>query len=119
LRRQDTERESRVDELAGQLARRARAAVDDLAGKTELLGIGHTFVDRSERAAVIEIGRVHGVAGRSQFARERGETFCLAQRVMEQQYLCHRLAPFSAYDATPAVLAAALAAVCSFLRISK
>jgi hypothetical protein len=51
--------------------------------------VRQALVDGGERPALVEVGRVHGVAGATQLVREGRETFRLTQRVVEQQHLRH------------------------------
>jgi hypothetical protein len=51
--------------------------------------VGHLLLDGREGAAVEQVRRVHGVAGRAQLLRERAEAGRLPLGSVEQQHLGH------------------------------
>ena len=59
----------------------------------DLLDVGDALVDAAERAALEEVGRVHGVAGGAQLVGERVDAGRQALGVVEQQDLRHRHLP--------------------------
>ena len=65
LGRQHPERESGIDEPAGEIIGGPHPARDDLA-KTDLIGVGHTVVEIVVDTAVVEVRRVDGMPGAGQ-----------------------------------------------------
>jgi hypothetical protein len=51
--------------------------------------VGHTVLDRVERPAVVEVGRVHGVAGVAQRVGETADGVREPERVVEDDDLSH------------------------------
>ena len=66
----DAEREPGVDEPFGERSSCAFSARDELIREAELLRVGHPLLDRGERAALEEVGRVHDVPHRAQLVGE-------------------------------------------------
>ncbi|MEJ7720704.1 MAG: hypothetical protein WKF58_09770 [Ilumatobacteraceae bacterium] len=99
LRRHHPEREPGVDDAAGQFVRCANAALADLP-EADLTGVRHALVEGLERAAVVEVGRVHRVPRSTQFVGKGEEPRRLSLRMVEQQHFGH-LVPFTRGSAEP------------------
>jgi hypothetical protein len=93
LRGHDAERQAGVDEFGRQRACRPLAALDNL-GEADLLGVGHSLLDRGEGLPLKEIGCVHAMPGAPQLVGKSMEALRLTHRVVEQQHVSHpRLLP--------------------------
>jgi hypothetical protein len=88
LRGHAAEREPGVHDVDRQPGRELRAAVDD-ALEAGLARVRDALVDVVERVAVVEVGRVDGVAGLAQLVGEGQEPRRLPLRVMEEQHGRH------------------------------
>ena len=88
LRRQHAQGEACIDDVGRQISGCVRTAADDLR-KADLLRVGHTLPEIAERAAVIEVRRMDGMAGCPQIVGKRQESRRLSLGVMEQEYRCH------------------------------
>jgi hypothetical protein len=51
--------------------------------------VGHTVLDRGEPSAVVQVGRVHGVAGVAQRIGETADGIGEPERVVEDDDLSH------------------------------
>ena len=71
LRRQHSERKADIDDLTRQRLDGRAGTIDDRHRPADLLRVGHPVLDRVERPAVVEIGRMRRVAG---VAQRGGET---------------------------------------------
>jgi hypothetical protein len=74
------EREAGIDDVGRQVFICLRTAPDDLR-KTDLLGVGSALLEVAERVAVIEVGRMDGVAGCPQIVGKLQEPRRLPLRV--------------------------------------
>src|SRR5262249_42060978 len=85
---QHTEREAAVDDLAGQVVRFARSALDQVS-EADLRCVRHAFVDRRKRPTVEQVRCVHRVTDVSQFVCKPLEAFRLTLCVVEEEHLGH------------------------------
>jgi hypothetical protein len=132
LRREHSERKAGIDQLGGQPIDRLDATLDHLA-EADLLGMADPLLDGGERAAIEEIGRVHGVPGKAQFVGERNDAGCQPQRVVKEHNFSH---PYTVAhhgnvlatvlrtrttdgSGTSSVLGSAVGQVCCWLRSSR
>jgi hypothetical protein len=88
LSRKHTEREAGVHQIGGQPLGRTEAALEHLA-EADLLGVGHSLLEKGEGAAVVQIGRVHGVPCAAQLVGERDHPGGQPLRVVEEHYFSH------------------------------
>jgi hypothetical protein len=87
--KQHAEGEADVDDLAQQGFDGRARTVDYRRRPAELLGVGHPVLDRVERPAVVEVGRVHGVASVAQRISETADGICEPERVVKDDDLSH------------------------------
>jgi hypothetical protein len=92
LCRHHSERETGVDELRGQRLGRPGTAAHQLV-RADAADVGHAIVDRREGPALEQVGRVHGVPGSAELAREAEHACGESLRVVKEQYFGHVCTP--------------------------
>ena len=65
------------------------SSLDDRHRPAELLGVRHPVLDRPERPAVEEVGRMHGVAGAAQLVGEPADPVRDPERMVEDDDFSH------------------------------
>jgi hypothetical protein len=76
-----------MDDIVRETLRRQPAALDN-GVESDLLGVSDAAVEVGERGALVEVGSVHDVPGRTELVGERPNSGGEALRVVEQQHLC-------------------------------